>query len=289
MKGKLRYMSLKFEPPKNNIIFTPSDRIKKAKRNKVIFNSIILSVVGVLAFISVKYISAWKKQNDALKNSELIYDEINDYVGEKETATLPPETLDSSETAAPGTNFQKVNFDKLLEINSDAYGWIEVTGLDISYPVAKATDNDFYIGNSFKKEPSINGSVFRDYRCNEDSDLTIIYGHRSADGSMFYPLDLLDSTYANNKIIITNEKTYIYDVWAVAHVPSTGDAYRINFTDSWTFDKYIEYIKSYAVNTTSHIDKVDDTSTLLMLSTCISTSKHPYRRVVCAYLTQVID
>ena len=32
MKGKLRYMSLKFEPPKNNIIFTPSDRIKKAKR-----------------------------------------------------------------------------------------------------------------------------------------------------------------------------------------------------------------------------------------------------------------
>lgn len=283
-------MSLKFEPPKNNIIFTNSDKRKKSKRNKIIFNSTIFLIICGLIFFSIKFISAWKKQNDSLKKSEIIYDNINDRVEENETATLPPDiSTEENETQSPITIYQKMNFDKLLEINSEAYGWLEVTGLDISYPVAKAHDNDYYIGNSFNKEPSINGSVFRDYRCTDNSDITILYGHRSADGSMFYPLDLLDSSYSNNKIVITREKTYIYDIWAVAHVPSAGDAYRINFSDSWSFANYVDYIKSYAVNTTSHINNISDASTLLMLSTCISTSKHPYRRVVCAYLTQVIE
>lgn len=291
-------MSLKFEPPENNIIFKETKPPKKKKAKKFIINISVLVIIGVSGFFGYKSLIKWYDNKQEIEKSKEIYEAINDFVFVTEPETSKPEETSQSnnetvsnqaETTAPLPVYQKVSFDRLKKINPDAYGWIEISGFNISYPVAKANDNTYYISTAFNGEPSINGSVFRDFRCDEESDLTILYGHRSVDGSMFFPLDALDTEYNNNQVIISKEDgVYIYDIWAVAHVPYDGDAYRVNFSNSWTLQNYIDYIKRYAKNTTNHINELNEESELLMLSTCVTSSANPWRRVICTKLSDFI-
>ena len=45
-----------------------------------------------------------------------------------------------------------VDFDKLQAQNPDCIGWIRFENLDISYPIMKGTDNEYYLHHT------INGS-----------------------------------------------------------------------------------------------------------------------------------
>ena len=81
-------------------------------------------------------------------------------------------------------------FEKLLAINSDVIAWINIPDTNINYPVVKGEDNEYYLKHNIKKENSISGSIFMDYRNKgNDQDLNkIIYGHNMKDGSMFKTL-----------------------------------------------------------------------------------------------------
>ena len=87
--------------------------------------------------------------------------------------------------------FLQVDFESLQSINPEVIAWIQIPALDISYPVAKGTDNAYYLHHMINGETNKSGSIFMDYHNQEDftDRNTIIYGHNMRDGSMFGTLE----------------------------------------------------------------------------------------------------
>ena len=124
---------------------------------------------------------------------------------------VPGETPE--EVAEQG--FLQVDFNKLEEINPDVIAWIEIPGLEISYPVVQGRDNDYYLHHLITGENHKSGSIFMDFHNQEDlSDRnSIIYGHNMKDGSMFGTLDQYQSQalYRNYPYFYMYVTGYIYE------------------------------------------------------------------------------
>lgn len=77
----------------------------------------------------------------------------------------------------------------LYEQNPDFIGWLSIEGTKIDYPVMQTKDDpEYYLRQNFNREDDRSGTPFADYRCDilpYRSFNTIIYGHRTSDGSMF--------------------------------------------------------------------------------------------------------
>lgn len=63
---------------------------------------------------------------------------------------------------SPGIKPKKkmVSFDKLKKLNPDVFGWLEVEGTNISYPVLKCSDNLKYVNTDVKGKFSLVGGIF---------------------------------------------------------------------------------------------------------------------------------
>lgn len=95
----------------------------------------------------------------------------------------------TSDTTDELTTFS--GFQKLQKINPDVLGWLNIYGTNIDYPLVQTTDNDTYLNKNAKKEDSVTGALFLDYRSspNFDDFNTIIHGHHMENGVMFGDID----------------------------------------------------------------------------------------------------
>ena len=97
---------------------------------------------------------------------------------------------------------KNINFKKLKQINPDTVGYIKVPNTNVDYVVVKGTDNDYYLKHDFNKEDNIAGWIFTDYKNKVDGTdkNLVIFGHDTADGSMFGSLaSLLKEENIENK------------------------------------------------------------------------------------------
>lgn len=82
-----------------------------------------------------------------------------------------------------------IDFAALQARNPDIYGWLEIPGTEISYPLLQsATDDSLYLDHDEYGEYSINGSLFTEHAYNKTdfSDrITVVYGHHMLNGTMF--------------------------------------------------------------------------------------------------------
>ena len=109
-----------------------------------------------------------------------------------------------------------INFKELNAINEDIIGWIRIGALDLSYPVAQAADNDYYLHRTFERVDNFAGCLF--LNCENTRYFTdqnsIIYGHNMKNGSMFGTLKEFEKqeTYDKNPYfwIFTPEFIYQY-------------------------------------------------------------------------------
>lgn len=53
-----------------------------------------------------------------------------------------------------------VDFESLKKVNEDIIGWIRVNALDISYPIAQSTNNDYYLHRTFERVDNFAGCIF---------------------------------------------------------------------------------------------------------------------------------
>ncbi len=70
------------------------------------------------------------------------------------------------------------NLPEFNKVNSDVKAWLYVPGTNMNFPVAQASDNNYYLDKGLDKKSKYTGSCYIDYR-NEllvDSN-TILYGH----------------------------------------------------------------------------------------------------------------
>ena len=207
-----------------------SNNIKDVKRKsiKILFLFVFSSILIICIINIIKYYDAVNKQEE-------IIDNLID-IGEVE------QVEDSDKLPA-------IDFDKLKNINSDIVGWIIMEGTQVNYPIVQGDNNSYYLNHSYDKSYNSYGSIFMDYRSNENfSDLnTFIYGHYTSNGSMFGELKkyMEESFYKEHPFfyILTPNGNYKVDVISAYTDDALSSSYNAKFNDLNDYQRYIEKIR----------------------------------------------
>lgn len=163
-----------------------------------------------------------------------------------------------------------INFNELKAINDDVIGWIKIKGTKIDYPIVKAENNEEYLSKLFDKRPGFSGSIFADCRYGSfDSFLTILYGHRMRDGTMFNNLKFFkDKAWANKHQqikIFTDSNDFDLKIVSFSLVDATDNVYAYKGFDDSDKERFIESLKKNALYNMSDASASDK---LVILSTC---------------------
>lgn len=176
---------------------------------------------------------------------------------------------------------EKMNYDNVSEDNY--LGYVHIDGV-LYEGFVQGKDNQEYLYQNADGTPSQAGASFLDYRCTEDSDNLIVYGHSSRTSQiLFTPLmNYLDDEFAkeHNEIeLIYNGNTQIYQIMSVflfdVKGPGENDWMQIDFQKKFLFEQAVKRLKEK-----SRVDldfKWNDQ--LLTLVTC-NTENHSQRLIV---------
>ncbi|WNF37397.1 class B sortase [Bacillaceae bacterium IKA-2] len=160
----------------------------------------------------------------------------------------------------------------LVEINDETVGWVTLSNSSIDYPIVQTSDNEFYLDHSFERNKSKSGSIFMDFR--NDQDLfnrhSILYGHHMRDGSMFSDLlkyqdenHFIENQYITLQTLNEDTKWEIFS----AYVTDTDFYYII--TDFGTDDEYVEFLQEIQSKSTYESEMtLTEKDRILTLSTC---------------------
>lgn len=268
---------------------------KKAPKIKWVFNLLILlcfAVFAVCAFLLGRWIYE-NNQADKLAESLAQAAENSDETEKSpdgQQVLVPDET--DTDIASGKQNYLNINFDPLLEKNSQTVGWIKINGTRVNYPVVQCGDNDYYLRHNFSKQYTNAGWIFADYQC-DLKDLTnnrnlVIYGHGRRDFSMFGSLEfcredwwLENPSYHVLRISTPTQNT----VWQVFSVYTTAlDFYYIqtDFSTDTDFLDLVAQMKARSIHDFGVEITAEDT--ILTLSTCTVDAD---RLVVQAKLIQI--
>lgn len=165
---------------------------------------------------------------------------------------------------------------KLKSDNQDVCGWISIEGTEISYPILKSTDdNTYYLNHDATRNESENGAVFMEnYNSENFSDfVTVLYGNRMEDGSMFGELlEYEDPAFfeKHRKIaVFLPDKTIEYYIFATYVGDNSHLLLKRDLSEKENRTKYIsEVFKQRSMR--SNLDKtveVSEESNILALST----------------------
>ncbi len=138
-----------------------------------------------------------------------------------------PEPDDSSEEQIFGTATAVIDFEKLWEINSEIYAWVEVPGTNINYAVVQsAVDDLYYNRRNLDKTYFTGGSIYSQrYNSKDFQDpVTVLYGHNLQAGTMFAQVNnFYDPAFFKSApciYVYTPEKVFVYEIFA-AHPHSS--------------------------------------------------------------------
>ena len=232
---------------------------KKKKGGSNIVSNIIL-VIAIVVFA----VSAYKLYG--------IFSEYNK--GDKEYQKIQDLVINTDKKDDTKEETFSVDFEKLLEMNSDVVGWIRFDEpSEINYPVVQGRDNEEYLKRTFEANTNKLGTLF--VYVNNPGDFsgrnTFIYGHNMKNGSMFAQLLKYkdDSFYKEHPyfyIYTPDGKVRTYEIFSAGVVKDTSDSYIMDYADDAAFQTYIDYIKQQSAYPTSA--EVTTASKIVSLSTC---------------------
>ncbi len=262
-------------------------KIKK-KNNKIIIRKIKWTNVLLVSFmflcISLLIISINEGIN-WYKDSKNIDEQINEIIT-KSNLTIVSDGINTeiinqanADEFDPYWDYIKMNlinvdFEELINDNSDTVGWIQVNGTNINYPIVQTTNNEYYLTRAFDKSYNDAGWVFMDYRNNAEdfNKNTIIYAHSRLDKTMFGSLkNILRSGWlddSDNYVIklSTPYENTLWQVFSVYHLPTTSDYLKVNFTSDSDYNDFLNMISSRTAYNFGTSVNTDDK--ILTLSTC---------------------
>lgn len=254
-----------------------SPKGKKPKRKTtagdVIQILLLVVAIGIFCFAAFKLVTIWleyKKGTDE-------YSALEEYLGDE--AKSEPKQADPDALETDGVNedgeaiaASPVDFDSLRKINDEIIGWIKVTALDISYPIAQAEDNEYYLHNTFQKTYNFAGCIFMDYLNKSDmtDPNTLIYGHNMKNGSMFGKLKNFyeEGVYEKSPYfwIYTPDKIYKYEIFSCSEVYADSKTYQMDFETAEDFQQYLnDAVERSVVKSNIAVTSQDKVVTL---STC---------------------
>ena len=165
-----------------------------------------------------------------------------------------------------------MDFTALRQVNPEVLGWIFIPDTPVSYPLMQGEDNAKYLDTTWRGSRSSVGSIFVEHQNSGDlSDFnTIIYGHRTANQSMFGSLKrYAEQTYWEKHpyIYITDDggcKTYA--VFGAYEVGVRELTYRLGFNNKDDKVNFLAFCMEQSVIETGIVPGPDDR--IVTLSTC---------------------
>lgn len=179
--------------------------------------------------------------------------------------------------------------------STDVQAWLEIEGTNISHPVMQHSQNDaYYLDHDVYGNPDSYGALFTEsvYNAFDFSDpVTVIYGHRMNNGTMFGSLQEYYSgafeTYKTIDLYLPGGQNQQYTVFAAVLQPDAHILHHHNFYSERVFNRYFEQVFS-----TRKLGIVLDESQrpqwgdkVIILSTCIK-GDSSQRYLVMAKLNQ---
>ena len=170
-----------------------------------------------------------------------------------------------------------IDYDALTKINSDFVGWIYYAPLELSYPIVRGIDNDYYTHYTFENEKNSSGAIFMDFLNKPDFSHfnTIIYGHNMRNGTMFGSLKKLlnDPSIIEEDpyiYIFTRDKIMMYEICAAYITNDSSHTYDLTQTaeEQTAYVKYIRDTADYYRNDTILEELLTEDTKLITLSTC---------------------
>ena len=232
----------------------------------------------IVLIISGFQIYNWLNDNNETKN---LQDDIVEGTKIKEKKdnenteqVNPPEDVSDDYWDYMKMNLLEVNFNELLQKNSDTVGWIKVNGTNINYPIVQTTNNDYYLNHAFDKSRNDAGWVFMDYRNNAVNfdQNTILYAHSRYNGTMFGSLkNILNSSWYNNKNnyiikLSTPTENTMWQVFSVYSIEKESYYITTSFQSDETYSEFLTTMKNRSeVNFSATVNTQDK---ILTLSTC---------------------
>ena len=189
-------------------------------------------------------------------------------------------TVETTNNFEPDNKYTNIiDFDSLKKSNDEIVGWIYMTSPSVNAPVLMSKNDDaFYLSHGPNAKYSKRGSFYIENSYNHDDfedPVTIIYGHRKSDGSMFGKLQsTLDKIDINKDpqyvVIYLPESTKIFHIVATYRHDSSHVLYYNNFNKQESYDKFFDMVFSSKGSGVQLVqeDKPRFGDKVLILSTC---------------------
>lgn len=248
----------------------------------------VLIIVLCLILVCIALFSGYKIVTTLLeyKAGTDAYQDLQQYVNvpdatepapsQTDSANTPTATQSPTEETVPAQERIKapigVDFDLLLDINSDVVGWIYLSGSKISFPVVQGEDNSEYLYRLINGDYNGAGTPFLDYRNSSDftDPNTIIYGHNMNNGSMFADIHkYVDQEFFGDHPVIwllTPERDYRIEVFAGYITGVDADAWKLDFETPLEFADWLQQSRDKSLFASSVIPTVEDR--IVTISTC---------------------
>lgn len=262
------------DPPAERTGSSRSSRRRRGRKNgKALYYAILVILVGVLVFSSVKIISYLKEQKDTEQTNDNISQDFttpDDTTGGDADSTGTDTDGDSTESkpAKKDPESIKVDFAAMQAKYPDVVGYVYSANTTLQLPIVQSADEggEYYLYRDIDGKDNKNGTVFLDYRCNSGfgSQNNLIYGHNMKTGLMFASLmNYKSQSYYEAHpyfYLYTPNQTYKVNLFAGCIVEHDADVYSPSLSES--------YLQECINNSTFRSGSGVPTGNILTLSTC---------------------
>lgn len=205
-------------------------------------------------------------------------DTAEDMAGPDGTDTTAEEDT-SQETAVCLPDNILPGYAALYQKNPDLFGWVEIPGTQLNYPVMYTPDDpEYYLRRAFDRSPSVRGVPFLDGNCPVDGGNYLLYGHNMSSGTMFAALHSYSkesfckthSTILFDTLFEKGEYQVMAAFYSEVYGANEQGAFRYyqytDLRDPQRFQEYVTQVKAASLYDTGVTAEYGDQ--LLTLSTC---------------------
>lgn len=247
-------------------------------------NALLISIIVIFALLFVIACTYLVVKSVISHSSRDEYSKVVSSYASNISSTESTEITSPSEIN-PDLAENPIDFDSLIEKNSDIYSWIYIPETNINYPVCRsATDDNFYLDHDIYRNYSYAGAIFSQF-CNSrnySDRVTVLYGHNMADGSMFANLHKYEDKnyFDENKYIYiyTEDRKLTYEIVSAFVYDDRHIMNSFDFSDDEVYRDYLDSILNpHSVNSNVREGmELDIDDKIIVLSTCLNSGEGRY-------------
>ena len=254
----------------------PAERSERSRRNgkrkngKVLYYGILVLLLAVLVFSSVKIISYMMEKKQSERKQQDLIDQVvtpSSDSNDTENANTGPDN-NTAPSAGSEPDYITVDFKTLQAKYPDVVGWLYCANTGLNYPIVQTAEEggEYYLYRDIDGSSNKNGTVFLDWQCSSNftSQNNLVYGHNMKTGRMFAP-------------IVKYRDQSFYDAHPYMYLYTPNQLYKVNLFagmvtphDSavYSYSLSSDYIKECIANSTFKSSVGTPTGNILTLSTC---------------------